>query len=235
MSQFENYLDKDILLPNVNGAAYFILLYEWFEDRVISTVKGIYSDPCMLDGEEYCNIDDEYIKALKKKADNGEDNGVVPYSQLLCEAERKKKQYQQEIIDPIKGKNAQAFRGSLLWLQKQEAISSEDRTRILQIRLRRNAIVHELLSILGEGLSEEDAKMIAELLELNQKINRWYFLHVDAPIMGYNVPDDTSELNIFGGDDVILQGMFRILFMNEGEQYKKILEQAKDDKTPVDV
>ena len=53
--------------------------------------------------------------------------------------------------------------------------------------------------------------------------------------MGYNVPDDTSELNIFGGDDVILQGMFRILFMNEGEQYKKILEQAKDDKTPVDV
>ena len=122
-----------------------------------------------------------------------------------------------------------------MWLQKQEAISSEDRTRILQIRLRRNAIVHELLSILGEGLSEEDAKMIAELLELNQKINRWYFLHVDAPIMGYNVPDDTSELNIFGGDDVILQGMFRILFMNEGEQYKKILEQAKEDKTPVDV
>ena len=67
MSQFENYLDKDILLPNVNGAAYFILLYEWFEDRVISTVKDFYSDPCMLDGKEYRDIDDKYIKALKKK------------------------------------------------------------------------------------------------------------------------------------------------------------------------
>lgn len=122
-----------------------------------------------------------------------------------------------------------------MWLQGQEAITDEDSTRISQIRSRRNVIVHELLSILGEGLSEEDAKMISELLELNQKINRWYFLYVDAPIMGYNVPDDTSELNIFGGDDVILQGMFRILFMNEGEQYKKILEQAKEDKTPVDV
>ena len=122
-----------------------------------------------------------------------------------------------------------------MWLQGQEAITDEDSTRISQIRSRRNVIVHELLSILGEGLSEEDAKMISELLELNQKINRWYFLHVDALIMGYNVPDDTSELNIFGGDDVILQGMFRILFMNEGEQYKKILEQAKEDKTPVDV
>ena len=122
-----------------------------------------------------------------------------------------------------------------MWLQGQEAITDEDSTRISQIRSRRNVIVHELLSILGEGLSEEDAKMISELLELNQKINRWYFLYVDAPIMGYNVPDDTSELNIFGGDDVILQGMFRILFMNEGEQYKKILEQAKEDKTPVDL
>ena len=119
-----------------------------------------------------------------------------------------------------------------MWLQKQEAISSEDRTRILQIRLRRNAIVHELLSILGQGLSEEDAKMIAELLELNQKINRWNYIQVDAPIMGYYVPDDTSEINIFGGDDVILQGIFRILFMNEGERYKKILEQAKGNETP---
>lgn len=231
MSDFENYLNEDILLPNVNGAAYFILLYEWFEDRVISTVKDIYSDPCMLDGEEYCNIDDEYIKALKKKADNGEDNGVVPYSHLLCEAEKKKKQYQQEIIDPIKGRDARALRGSLLWLQKQEAISIEDSTRILQIRSRRNVIVHELLSVLGEGLSEEDAKMISELLELNQKINRWNYIQVDAPIMGYYVPDDASEINIFGGDDVILQGIFRILFMNEGEHYKKILEQAKEDDT----
>ena len=235
MSDFENYLNEDILLPNVNGAAYFILLYEWFEDRVISTVKDIYSVPCMLDGKEYRDIDDKYIKALKKKIDNGIDNGVIPYSHLLREAERKRTQYQQEVIDPIKGKDAQVLRGSLLWLQGQEAITDEDSTRISQIRSRRNVIVHELLSILGEGLSEEDAKMISELLELNQKINRWYFLYVDAPIMGYNVPDDTSELNIFGGDDVILQGMFRILFMNEGEQYKKILEQAKDDKTPVDV
>lgn len=228
MSDFENYLNADILLPNINGAAYFILLYEWFEDSVISAVKELFSDFCMLDGKEYTNIDIEYINALKVKVEKGEDNGVIPYSHLLREAERMKKEYEQEVTAPITGKDGKRFRGSLLWLQNHGVITETERSRILQIRTRRNAIVHELLKTLGEGLSEEDAKMTLELLELNQKINRWSYLQVDAPIMGYSVPDDTSDMNVMGGDDVILQGMFRILFMNEGEDFKRILEQAKE-------
>lgn len=150
------------------------------------------------------------------------------YSHLLREAEGMKKEYEQEVTAPITGKDGKRFRGSLLWLQNHGVITEAERSRILQIRTRRNAIVHELLKTLGEGLSEEDAKMTLELLELNQKINRWSYLQVDAPIMGYSVPDDTSDMNVLGGDDVILQGMFRILFMNEGEDFKRILEQAKE-------
>lgn len=38
MSEIENLFDEEYLVPNVKGAAFFILLYEHFEDVVISTV-----------------------------------------------------------------------------------------------------------------------------------------------------------------------------------------------------
>ena len=67
MSEIENLFDEEYLVPNVKGAAFFILLYEHFEGVVISTVKEFYSSPCSLDGILYSSIDDEYIKALKDK------------------------------------------------------------------------------------------------------------------------------------------------------------------------
>ena len=51
MSEIENLFDEEYLVPNVKGAAFFILLYEHFEDVVISTVKEFYSSPCSLDRE----------------------------------------------------------------------------------------------------------------------------------------------------------------------------------------
>ena len=38
MSETENLFDEEYLVPNVKGAAFFILLYEHFEGDVISTV-----------------------------------------------------------------------------------------------------------------------------------------------------------------------------------------------------
>ena len=70
MSVIENLFDEDLLLPNLKGIAFFILLYEHFEDAVISVVKEFYSLTCVLDGQLYCDIDDQYIKALKKKIDD---------------------------------------------------------------------------------------------------------------------------------------------------------------------
>lgn len=56
MLQIENYFREEELVPNVKVVAYFILLYEHFEDMVIETVREFYSTPCMLDGKPFSNM-----------------------------------------------------------------------------------------------------------------------------------------------------------------------------------
>ena len=48
MSEIENLFDEEYLVPNVKGAAFFILLYEHFEGDVISTVWILEEDYALL-------------------------------------------------------------------------------------------------------------------------------------------------------------------------------------------
>lgn len=235
MSEVENLFDEEILKSNVSGAAYFILLYEHFEDTVITTVKEFYSNICAIDGKLYSDIDDEYIRVLKERVANHEDNPEIPYERLLNKAERDKETYDKDIIAPYKGKNidGKRFRGSLNWLTRHDVFSDDDISRILIIRKHRNDIVHELLHILCEGLTAEDAKMISELLAFNNRINKWRFREIDMPAQGIKLPDGADIDDVMGGDDAVLTGIFRILFCNEGEQFKKALESVKNNETPI--
>ncbi len=54
------------------------------------------------------------------------------------------------------------------------------------------------------------------------------------PVMGYNLQKGMTPIDVLGGDDVILGGLFRILFLNEGatfkEEIKKIELQTASDE-----
>lgn len=75
--------------------------------------------------------------------------------------------------------------------------------------------------------------MIAEMIVLIRKINQWRFMEIEAPTSGYILPEGTSAEDVQGGDDIVLTGMLHILYLGEGEQYKKILERVKNNETPV--
>lgn len=229
MAEMENLFNEDFLLPNLKGAAYFILLYEHFEDVVISTVKDFYCDICILDGVEYSDIDDDYIKALRVKVANQEADYPIPFDMQLKQAEKRREKYKQEVFHPKESlldeyKGGTRLKGSLIWLLENEVLSETEIRRVMQIRDRRNVIVHELFSVLSEGLTEEDAKMIAELLSFNQRINSWRFQEIEMPCMGYELPEGATPEDVMGGDDVLLSGLFRILFLDEGEKFKELLE-----------
>ena len=72
MSGIDNLFQEETLLSNIKIAAYFILLYEHFEDVVISTVKEFYAHDCVLNGQLFLSIDDAYIQCLEKRIENGE-------------------------------------------------------------------------------------------------------------------------------------------------------------------
>lgn len=232
MSEIENLFDEEYLVPNVKGAAFFILLYEHFEDVVISTVKEFYSSPCSLDGILYSSIDDEYIKALKDKIAKHEEDEFFPYKHQLKRAEEEREVYRSEIIRSKKNadtSDGKRFRGSLNWLQENNVFSKEEVERILQIRKRRNSIVHELIAELSKGLSDDDGKMIVELLEFNKRINSWRFMQIEVPILGYEFPEGATPEDVMGGDDTVLMGIFRILFLNEGKQFEEALSKLTQE------
>lgn len=81
-------------------------------------------------------------------------------------------------------------------------------------------MVHELLITLSEGLSEDDGKMMVDLLTFNRRVNSWRFMEIDAPSMGYKLPKGVTPDDVMGGDDTVLLGIFRILFLDEGKQFK---------------
>ena len=95
---------------------------------------------------------------------------------------------------------------------------------IFSIRKRRNTLVHELLKEIGNGLDEQDIQMIVKLLKLQQRINAWRVKQIDMPIMEIKLPKEVKLDDVMGGDDAVLESMFRILFCGEGPQFKEALE-----------
>lgn len=233
MWHIENYFQEDNLLSNMKIAAYFILLYEHFEDMVIDTVRKFYTSPCILDGKLFSDIDDAYINLLKEKVEKGEEVGSIPAAFVLAEAEQARAVYQKEVLGEKKENNARKFRGSLNWLQKHEGITEAENAKILKIRDRRNEITHGLLQKIGEGMTDEDVQMIGELLSLNQRIGAWRFQQIDMPIMEIELPDGADADDVMGNDDVLLTGIFRILFCGEGEQFKEVFDKELKNETPI--
>lgn len=84
--------------------------------------------------------------------------------------------------------------------------------------------MHELLKEIGNGLDEQDIQMIVKLLKLQQRINAWRVRQIDMPIMEIKLPKEVKPDDVMGGDDAVLESMFRILFCGEGSQFKEALE-----------
>ena len=75
--------------------------------------------------------------------------------------------------------------------------------------------------------------MIGELLSLNQRIGAWRFQQIDMPIMEIELPDGADADDVMGNDDVLLTGIFRILFCGEGEQFKEVFDKELKNETPI--
>ena len=73
--QLLNIYDEDNLRINIDGAAYYILLFEAFKDMVDSCVKFFYQTEEIVDGKLICRISKEYridvsSKSIKKPMAN---------------------------------------------------------------------------------------------------------------------------------------------------------------------
>lgn len=113
---------------------------------------------------------------------------------------------------------------SLKWFIQSEAITADDFEKYQIIRKRRNDITHELLKNLNDGFTEKDAKLFGDMLEIYNKIDKWWINEVEIPIAGDEIPDNYDRNSVCGGQAMILSIINSIILGNQGVEYKDILD-----------
>ncbi len=145
---------------------------------------------------------------------------LIKDGELCCE---ETEEYKKEVRSLEKNiENA-----SLRWFMNTDAITEEDYNLYQELRERRNDITHELLKNLNSGFNETDAKLYVKLLELYQKIDKWWINEIEIPISGEVLPDEYDSEQVLGGQAMILSIINDIIFDNNKERYKNLLDELK--------
>ena len=145
---------------------------------------------------------------------------LIKDGELCCE---ETEEYKKEVRSLEKNiENA-----SLRWFMNTDAITEEDYNLYQELRERRNDITHELLKNLNNGFNETDAKLYVKLLELYQKIDKWWINEIEISISGEVLPDEYDPEQVSGGQAMKLSIINDIVFDNNKERYKDLLEELK--------
>lgn len=62
------------------------------------------------------------------------------------------------------------------------------------------------------------------MLEIYNKIDKWWINEVEIPIAGDEIPDDYDRNSVCGGQAMILSIINSIILGNQGVEYKDILD-----------
>ena len=190
-----NLFSKADLRANLDGASYFIIIYEAFIDMLEYYVKSFYENYSIEDGELVVKLSPKYEELILKKKYKLK-NGRIKTCHLYAQLD---------------------------WFKARGAIDDEDFQLVDVARLRRNTIVHEFFNTLQEGLGEEDARLMSGLLLLYMKIDNWYFKNVEAAIAYDEIPEDADLDASFSLNTMFLRAIYQILFMDKGDEYDKAL------------
>lgn len=145
---------------------------------------------------------------------------LIKDGELCCE---ETEEYKKEVRSLEKNiENA-----SLRWFMNTDAITEEDYNLYQELRERRNDITHELLKNLNNGFNETDANLYVKLLELYQKIDKWWINEIEIPISGEVLPDEYDSEQVLGGQAMILSIIDDIIFDNNKERYKNLFDELK--------
>ena len=137
---------------------------------------------------------------------------------LVCE---ESETYKKE----VRALDKQIENASLKWFLKEEAITLEDYETYQLIRKRRNDITHELLKNLNLGFNEEDVQLFGKLLDIYQKLDKWWLNEIEIPTSADAIPIDYDREGVCGGQAIMLSIINDIVLGNDGEKYKKLLNE----------
>ena len=117
---------------------------------------------------------------------------------------------------------------SLKWFLQLDVITVDDFEKYQVIRKRRNDITHKLLKNLNDGFTENDNKLFGNMLEIYNKIDKWWINEIEIPITGNDIPEDYDRNEVCGAQAMILSIINSIVLGNKGAEYKEILDKLNE-------
>ena len=84
------------------------------------------------------------------------------------------------------------FEASLRWFADYGVITESDVNRVLSIELRRHSFVHELFNVIHNGISDDDIKLLADLISIYKKIDSWWIYNVEIDWDDIKEPDNVK-------------------------------------------
>lgn len=125
--------------------------------------------------------------------------------------------------------NKDITKSSFLWLIDNDAITQEDYQTFFDAKLLRNKYAHELTSVIYQGIDESEIKLFFDMFGVYQKISKWYFINIEAPIMGEELPDDVDLLQVQTAANIMFGMILEVLYNGKSDEYKEILKDVKKE------
>ena len=107
---------------------------------------------------------------------------------------------------------------SLKWFLQLDVITVDDFEKYQVIRKRRNDITHKLLKNLNDGFTENDTKLFGDMLEIYNKIDKWWINEIEIPIIGNDIHEDYNGNEMCGAQAKILSIITSIVKGNKAAE-----------------
>ena len=151
----ERICDKESLQVQSSFMALFIGMFEFMKDTLISRVESfLCSNMTQNESGEWVYIHNE---TYKDEIEKRFVDGKIVKDRL---------------------------RNTLLWFKDANAISDDDYKLFRKLRDKRNSYAHKMAQHVWDGLPEQDAKGLLDLLDLYIKLDKWWINEIEIPISG---------------------------------------------------
>lgn len=154
------------------------------------------------------------------------DISVKGGKKICKETDEYSRQIRKRVVDD-KG-NRDIAKASFLWLIDNGAIATDDFDKFLQIKLVRNKYAHELSEVIMSGITESEIVLLLDMHFLYRKISRWFFIEIEAPIIGYEIPPDADVNNIQNSANFTFSIILDVLYNGKSEEYQSLIASIKD-------
>ena len=197
----ERICDKESLQFQLSFMALFIGMFEFMKDTLISRVESfLCSNMTQNESGEWVYIHNE---TYKDEIEKRFVDGKIVKDRL---------------------------RNTVLWFKDANAISDDDYELFRKLRDKRNSYAHKMAQHVWDGLPEQDAKGLLDLLDLYIKLDKWWINEIEIPISGEFEPGSYDEDSVESLALITFKIMISTLFGGKSDEYLEMIQKFRDQQ-----